>query len=356
MAEREERKTIYDIAREAGVSPKTVSRAVSGKPGVNEETRARILRVVERLGYYPHAGARSLRGPQCGAIGVALSAPMNVAPVSQELLVWLFNDLYRVFASKGERICFDLNPGVGSFPGDYARSVWDGSFVACVLVGPLALHDTTVLRIHQWALPYVAFGRLSAHPELCSATVDYEEGAYLSTKHLLERGHTRIALLKAFEGYQPGEERRLGYERALLEHGIPVDDHLVRSVSFGAHNVANVVHRLLADSTVTALVDSSATEEAAGFHEGARRAGRVPGKDLEVVVWTYSEDVTVLDEACAHVWLPVREAASEGLDLLAEWFRGKRDEAFQVLYHPTLSKTVSSRRAPKPRPLFQPVE
>ena len=77
---------------------------------------------------------------------------------------------------------------------------------------------------------------------------------YLSTRHLLQRGHTRIAMLKAFQGFQPGIERRRGYERALKEAGLPVDESLIKNVTFGGKDLAHRVEDLLQDHSVTALI------------------------------------------------------------------------------------------------------
>jgi len=344
--------TIYDVAKIAGVSANTVSRVLNGKEGVGDETRARILQIMRDVDYHPHVGARAMRGRRAGCIGLTLTAPLDVVPVSQPMFLWLFNELYRVFGSTGERVCFDLNPFEQSPTGDYARSIWDNLYSVCVLAGPLAVNDTIVERIHRTGIPYLALGQLDRFPECSCATVDYENGAYLSTKFLLDRGHTRIAMLKALSDFQPGVERRRGYVRALEEAGIDLDDRLIRSVSFGASNIVNVVHRLLNDSDVTALVDCSATEDASGIREGARRAGRVPGQDFEIVVWTYTNDAVVLPEACAHVWLPVLESASEGLELLADWHHGKREGPIQLVYAPTMYESPKGHEIAAPHRLF----
>jgi DNA-binding LacI/PurR family transcriptional regulator len=124
-------------------------------------------------------------------------------------------------------------------------------------------------------------------------------------------------------------------------------------VNFAAQNVANVVHRLLADPGVTALIDSSATEDGSSLREGARRAGRVPGKDFEIVAWTYVDNSAVLSEASAHLWMPVREAAAEGIEQLAQWLHGERTEPIQLLYRPILRTVVPEIEITKPRRLFE---
>jgi len=345
--------TIYDVARKAGVSAKTVSRVLNQKSGVSRETRERILSIMRDVDYHANIGARALRGKLRGCIGVTPSAPVNVVPVSQGLFLWIFDMLYRTFGVRGEYICFDLNPYFSGQNMDYARGFWEKLYKACVIVGPLPCRDTVIHRVHRSGMPYVAFGRLDSLPECSCATVDYEEGVRVSTRFLVDRGHRRIAMLKALAGFQPGVERLRGYAKALEEGGISVDERLVRSVTFGARNIADEVYRLLADPSVTALVDCSATEDATALREGARRAGRVPGKDFEIVAWTYADNAAVLREASAHVWLPVREAASEGIERLAAWVAGDDTGPIQIVRRPVLHETVDNGEVPKPTRLFE---
>jgi DNA-binding LacI/PurR family transcriptional regulator len=245
-----------------------------------------------------------------------------------------------------------VNPFDSSSHTDYGRGIWQQLFKACVIAGPLAIDDPVIGRIHESGVPYMALGRMDGMPECSSATVDYDEGAYVSTKFLLDRGHKRIAMLKAFSGFQPGTERLRGYARALHEAGLDEDRSLVRTVTFDARNIANVVHRLLTDTSVTALIDCSATEDGDSLREGARRAGRVPGKDFDIVAWTYADNAAVLDEASAHLWLPVVEAAAEGLEQLSAWMNGEREGPISVLFRPVLNTQWAQGEVPKPKRLF----
>ena len=79
--------TIHDIAREVGVSAKTVSRVLNHKSGVGRELRDRILQLMEDVGYQPHIGARSLRRRQSACIGVTIPASPIEAPLSQSFLL-----------------------------------------------------------------------------------------------------------------------------------------------------------------------------------------------------------------------------------------------------------------------------
>jgi LacI family transcriptional regulator len=173
--------------------------------------------------------------------------------------------------------------------------------------------------------------------------VDFDLGAYMSAKFLLSRGHKRIAMLMTFDGFQPGEERKRGYYRALAEAGIAPDPSLIRAIPYGASQVSHGTYHLLQHLEATAFIDCSGAESAAGLRDGARRAGRVFGEDVEAVVWTYTNTAPVLEEAAAHIWLPSREAATEGLELLADWIHGRRNGPIHVVYPPTMFHTGAER-------------
>jgi len=344
--------TIHDVARRAEVSAKTVSRVINGIGGVGEETRARIIRIIREVGYHPHTGARSMRRQQRDCVGVAVTAPLSEVPIRMDLFEWLFAELYEIFGSKGSYICFDLNPFSASPVVDYGRGLWEQRCGGVVVFGPVKASDAVMRRIHDSGHPYLALNRPADLPNCSYATVDYEEGAYLSTRFLLDRGHTGVGMLQGFGDYQGGLERVQGYGRALGAVGLEVDPKRIIPVALGARDIESAVYRLLLDPGVTAIVDASSVEDAASIREGARRAGRTPGKDFEIVAWTYTDNAAVMAEAAAHVWLPLVEAASAGFREFADWFYGRRNGPVKILYRPTLYEAVAGAEVPKPRRLF----
>lgn len=345
------RYTIHDIAHELGVSARTVSRVLNQQVGVGKSTRIRVESFIREVNFHPHSGARSLRRQRLDCIGVAVTSPHDIVPISDPMLTWLFFELNRIF-DKGEFIGFDMNPPPLDGQYDYARGVSEQRFGACVVAGPLRKDDTIVHRIHDAGCPYMAMGRLDSLPEVSCATVDYEEAAYISTKFLIDRGHARIGMLLGLEGFQPGVERLRGYRRALEDADIPFDETLVRPTTFNSDQNVRLTHRLLLDREISALVESSGTEHGSSIREGARRAGRMPGENLDIVEWTYTYKASVVSEAVAHIWLPVREAGSEGLELLADWFYERRTEPFQVIYRPILYETPKDGDIAPPHPVF----
>ncbi len=347
------RYTIHDIARELGVSARTVGRVVNQQEGVGEETRKRVEAFIQEVGYRPHSGAQSLRRQASDSIGFMLCAPADQLPLSQDLLTWLFSQLYEVFGTHGKFISFDMNPPVQNGVRDYARGIWQQRFDASVIGGAFYPNDTTLARIHALGAPYVALARLPALPEACTGAVDYEEACYLSTRYLIEKGHTRIGVLQGLPHHVPGIERIVGYKRALDEAGLSYDATLIKPLSFAPKNLTNQFHRLLLDTNVSAVVDASGAQDAHSLREGVRMGGRMLGRDLDMVVWTYTSGAVVLREALAHVWLPVRETAAESIALLGDWLYERRDGPFQVLYRPVIYDTPQGEEVAKPKPVFE---
>ncbi|HEO72135.1 MAG TPA: LacI family transcriptional regulator [Candidatus Hydrogenedentes bacterium] len=345
--------TIHDVARLGGVSAKTVSRVVNNEPGVGQATRARIRAIIHEVGYHPHMGARSMRSAPRDCVGVTVSAPMEEVRIRLEIFDWIFAQLYEIFGTRGTYLCFDLNPHEAGEHIDYARGLWEQRYGGCIIVGPLRKGDLVLRRVHESGHPYLVLNRPEDLPECSHACVDYEEAAYISTQFLVKRGHTRIAMLQGFSKFQGGIERLRGYARALDDAGLPFDHGLVAPTSFATREITHAVHRLLLDPAVSALIDGSCAEDAKGIREGARRAGRAPGKDLDVVAWTYTDNAAVLSEACAHVWLPLIEAANAGFAQLADWFYGVRTTPVRIVYRPTLYEAVAASEMPPPRRLFE---
>jgi len=262
-------------------------------------------------------------------------------------------ELDRVFGSKGDFVVFDLNPYALANHHDYARGLWEQRYSGLVIAGVLDEDDSVVRRVHNAGVPYMTSCRMDTFPECSSATIDIEEGAYLSTDYLIRRGHKRIGMLKPFKNTQPGNARRRGYARACEAHGIEFDEDLVRPITLESADVINAVFRLVSDPTVTALIDSSGGEDSASIREGVRRAGRILGKNIEVLPWTYSHKATVLNEACAHLWLPLREAMAEGFERLEKWFRNEAEGPVQVLYRTILRETPGEEEFREKQTVFQ---
>lgn len=213
--------TIHDVARAAGVSVATVSHVLNGTRKVAPNTAARVRRAIEELGYQPNAIAQSLRKRVTYAIGVLVSDITN--PFFASLVRGVEDAAHA--AGYSVIVCnSDEDPEKEDF---YIRSLWrrriDGMLIAPTRDGT----SPALKELVQKGIPFVFVDRKAKGIEAPAVLSDNVGGAYLATKHLIERGHRRIGIVLGIPGATTTEERLAGYRQALEEAGIPFLEELV---------------------------------------------------------------------------------------------------------------------------------
>lgn len=212
--------SIKDIAKAAGVSHSTVSRALRNSPLVNSETTARIQRLAQEMGYMPSAVAQSLVTRQTRTIGLVVTF---ISDPFVDRIVDGIEDLatsagYSVFLSSSHADPEREMDVVETF---HRRRV-DGVIVLASRVGRLYGE-----RLEELRVPIVLINSQAEGEYLYSVSADDEQGACLAVRHLLDLGHQRMGYIgSAFR--PPSSQRRLaGYQAELERAGLPVDQELI---------------------------------------------------------------------------------------------------------------------------------
>jgi LacI family transcriptional regulator len=267
------RVTIDDIARHAGVTKTTVSRALNDRPDVNPETRDRIAEIAERLGYVPSFTAKVLRTGRSHSLGLAwpsftwpgiLEILRGVSDVLDELgyQVTLFpltrgeeaeRDLvYRAMPSlQMDGLILILPPGMLRYVGELA-----GRGVPVVLIDDRVEHRDR---------------------DFPSVGTTNERGAADATRHLLELGRRRIAIVTGPMDQDVGRNRLRGYRQALEEAGVPYRPELVVEGTFEPDSGRAAVASLLSSGLSFDALFASNDEMALGALRALHAAGvRVP--------------------------------------------------------------------------------
>lgn len=220
---RQRRPTMRDVASEAGVSFKTVSRVVNDEGGVSADLVERVERAVERLGYLPDEHARRLRqsGTLTGSIGFVL------VDVSNPFFSSVLRGIEEV-ASAHDSIVMS-----GSTDGDKEREnqlidAFVSRRVDGMIVVPEGSSDGTLRSELDRGTP-VVFVDLEPD-ELTGDLVrsDHLRGSLVATEHLIAHGHRDIAFFGDYPGISSSRLRRAGYAQALESAGIEVDEHRIR--------------------------------------------------------------------------------------------------------------------------------
>lgn len=299
------RPTSADVATEAGVSRTTVSFVLNGRTDVKipEDTRGRVLRAAERLGYHPNAPARQLAGGRSRIMALVLrQTPEQLA--ADAILAETLRGLATAARSQGFQVMVEpLAPDGpdGSYAGLLRAQHADGMIIS----GP-RVDDPQLTALVRDGFPVVLQGTL---PGLNVASVDVDNvaGARVAVEHLLALGHRRIACItNAPLVYTAAIERLEGYRQALAAAGIEHDPALVATADFDAPTGHAAMQRLLADAAFDAVFVASDVV-ALGAIGALREAGlRVPD-DVSVVGFDDIPLAAYFDPPMTTIRLPAFE-------------------------------------------------
>ena len=218
-----------DIARLAGVSTATVSRALNGSELINEETRQRIMELARSLNYTINLGAKNLRSGNNSTIGVVIPYnPANRQSISDPFFLAMLGSLADALTDKQYDL---LLSRVDSDHLDNIASLYDSGRVGgIIMIGQWGHHDQ-LNELARRRLPFVAWGAQLPQQLYCSVGSDNLSGGVLATEHLIAQGHKRIAFMGDKALPEP-EKRHAGYQKALRKAGLKPEASLYIPSSF----------------------------------------------------------------------------------------------------------------------------
>jgi DNA-binding LacI/PurR family transcriptional regulator len=272
------RVSIKDIAKAAGVSHSTVSRALSDSSLVSDVTKARVQHLAQEMGYSPNTLARSLVTRQTYTVGLVVTtiADPFIAEVVQGIEATAHDHGYTLILCNS-----GAEPEREIAAVEMLRSKRvDGVIVTSSRIGALYLH-----HLERIGVPIVL---INNHNEQSgrytfTVTVDNCHGGRLATKHLIELGHRRIAHATAPADRSSAQDRMLGYYQALAEEGIEPDPTLLVPGNGRADGGEKALVDLMALEAPPTAVFCYNDMTAIGLIHAARRVElAVPG-DVSVV-------------------------------------------------------------------------
>ncbi len=267
--------TIREVAKEAGVSIGTASRALNRAGRVSEAAIAAVTKAARRLGYEPDAIAQSMRTRSSGAIGLIVSDLAN--PLYARIITSVEAALQAagyalLIASthndgKREKNLIDL----------FRRRRVDG-----LILGPCETENPKLLEQLSQEMPVIALDR-DFGPTGTGVYVDHYTGALQATRYLLNLGHTRIALLTPGSVLRPGRERIAGFKEAYKEQDLKPVPKLIRSEKSAMDFAFTEALSLLSGSEAPTAFMCLGTRILAGVLQALRHTGRTAPGDVSVI-------------------------------------------------------------------------
>ena len=326
--------TRNDVARLAGVSTATVSYVINNGPRpVAEETRAKVLRAIEQLGYQPNIMAQNLRRRRANAVGLVFTT------IERHLAHPYFVDLLTSVGEECARHGFDLLLAPCT---DRAleHSIYErlvgGQRVAGVVVTGIRHDDARIAYLSAEDFPFVVLGRPEHDEDFAYIDVNGNQGVDEAVQHLIDLGWRRIACIGLAAELLCADDRLAGYRRALGRNGLAYDPALAANMPTTEAAGHQAMSRFLALDEPPDAVVACSDELALGAINAAQEQGLVVGQDIGVIGFDDIPSAAYCQPPLTTIRQPMYEIGIRLCRMLIQVINGKEPEEKQVVLPPAL--------------------
>jgi DNA-binding LacI/PurR family transcriptional regulator len=301
--------TIRDVAKRAGVGLGTVSRVLNNSPLVRDDTRRRVLEVIDELAYTPSRAARSLSLGK--TLTIATIAPFFTRPSVVERLRGIEATLN---GSAYNMVVFNIESVERR--NSCLREVPRREFSDGVLILSLKLDNAEITSMREAGIRVVLIDQ--RHEGLPTIAINDVQGGHMATRHLIELGHRRTAFLGdplgEPLGFTSSADRMLGYKQALSEFGLPIRESYIVNGPHGLMESRQLARQLLSLPEPPTAIFAASDTQAMGVLEAARELGRSVPHELSVIGFDDIEVAAYLN--LTTIRQPLFETGVRGVELL----------------------------------------
>lgn len=307
------RPTINDVARLAEVSKKTVSRVINQSPLVNEETRQKIAKVIDDIGYEPDPQARGLASQRSFLLGIIYDNPNSQYVVNIQAGI-----LEGCRKSGFELVVHPCDRTSAQFPKEMRQFVERQKLDGVILLPPLSEDDGLAAMLTEVGCRFI---RVACVPlDVAAHLVVYEDykGAAEVADHLVALGHRRIAFIAGTPQYRSAQERRRGFADGLARHGVTLDPELCVQGAYTFQSGQDCAEKLLSMENPPTAIFASNDEMAVGIYRVAYQRGIAIPQRLTVVGFDDSPLASRICPALSTVRSPIRDMGQMAAEKLIQ--------------------------------------
>lgn len=299
--------TIKDVARAAGVSVATVSRVLNGSGAVSEQTRLRVLQVVQKIGYVPNVLGRHLRTSETRMLLVILPT------FSNQFYSRVLRGIEDAARENGYQVMFCPTHNDPAIEAKYMELLENQSADGVIFLSSRqSAAELTALSRRRPAV--FACEPVPGAPLSCVSIDNYRAG-YETAEGLVAGGHERVAMLYHAQTYS-AVLRRQGYHKALLDAGLAVRREYVLETDYRWQSGEAACKRLLGLPAPPTAVFCVSDLLAAGVMRALAQNGLRAGRDMAVVGFDDTTVASLLTPALSSVSQPRREIGRAAVELL----------------------------------------
>jgi len=335
--------TIVDIAKASGVSTATVSRILNNKPDVADETRQRVLQLMDEQRFTPQLAWQQLRSGKSHFI--ALHYPQDFNPPEQNIITSA--------AMSCEDAGYSLNLIVNSLSDNELLSIFRSGQADGIILMEILTHDRRVQLLQEHNLPFVMIGRCADNTGLSYVDIDIEKGVADAIQYLHALGHREIGFITLAPVLQEKEYGYAtwalqGYQKACQQFGLPI---LWRTVNLKNDNTASVVLNLLKDHPGMTAIVVPQEIGVPGILKAVQLKGLHIPKDISIIGLFNDLMSELITPPLSTISFPAHDMGYQAARILIGHMTGELSGPQQVLLRPELNIRHSTGPA---KVFFQP--
>lgn len=333
--------TIEDVARMAGCSIATVSRAIHAPAKVADSTRKRVHAAISRTGYTANAMAQNLRRQSSRMILVM------IPDIANPFFANILQGLESIASKRGYGLLIgntDRDPDIEAGYVAFTRSHKADGLI--LLTGNLPWSSSSQPGRMP---PVVAISERLPEPDVPFVGIDNAQASRAAMMHLIEQGHTRIAHISGPTGNVLSVQRREGYDRALREAGITPDEALVLVGDFSIESGRQAVEQLFVRDTLPTAFFCANDEMAIGVMLALNARGYSVPTDFSVIGFDDIQFASCTVPPLTTVRQPRRLMGEEAMHAMIDILEGKGPPRAQIILSPELvlrASTAPPRQGP----------
>ncbi|MFZ0391362.1 MAG: LacI family DNA-binding transcriptional regulator [Calditrichia bacterium] len=322
------RVTAREVADALGISTMTVSRALNNRPNVDEDTRKKVVKAAEELGYIPNHIAKSLVLRKTNTIGV----------VVPEITHSFFPEVVRGIEEVCYQAGYDLILTHSNEDGQ--REKWaiqtliskqvDGLLISTAQTGS---NDSFYRQVMRRGIPLVFYDRCVKDLGVNCVSIDDEQCSTLVTEHLISHGYKRIGHLSGPEQVLIGKLRRSGYLKAFQNHNMTANSEIIIEAGFHEKNGYEAMNRLLdlpqeiRPDAIVAVNDPAAFGAMKAIYE---RGLKIP---QDVAIVGFSDDIRaeLMRAPLTTIRQNAYEVGHQAINKLIDLIEGKSEKIEEII-------------------------
>jgi LacI family transcriptional regulator len=303
--------TIFEVAAQAGVSYGTVSRVLNNDPHVKTETRERVTRVIQDLGYVVNRQARSLAGGKTHIIG------MLVPDLGTGYIGEIIQGIDTELQLSGYDLMLYTTHRTPILEAEYVANLAQGMVDGLILVLPRNPRDYIDI-LNSRNFPFVLIDHQGWGNECPAVSSTNWQGAFNGTEYLIQLGHTRIGIITGWMDLDSAVDRLEGYKAALWTHHIPFSEELVRQSTFQQLDGYKSAMELLTLPEPPTAIFASNDVMAFGVMDAIRETGQRIPEDVSVIGFDDIPQAAIIHPALTTVRQPLRNMGSVAAQMLLD--------------------------------------